>query len=188
MGTTLCAAPSNSCAILTNYHECMECIATPTWYRCAPPILFWPWPPFSFLSYYSAFCKYNDIFDDIANIALCCWYYGMLYWMLCIIIIIIIGWHFTERGLDCIPSPDPAQSGYEFSVTCTLPYHGRWGAVVTCNSTRIDGPGITGRHARVYTIHARVYSIQQKEFIRIIGISCLLINLYFEQWALCDLW
>ena len=43
-GTTLCAAPSKSYAFSTNYHAC---IAMPTWPRCAPPILFWPWPPYN---------------------------------------------------------------------------------------------------------------------------------------------
>ena len=36
-GTTLRAAPAN-------YHAC---IAMPTWPRCAPPILCWPWPPYN---------------------------------------------------------------------------------------------------------------------------------------------
>ena len=44
MGTTLRAAPSKSHALSTNYHAC---IAMPTWRRCAPPILFWPWPPYN---------------------------------------------------------------------------------------------------------------------------------------------
>ena len=44
MGTTLRAAPSKSCAILTTYHVCT---AMPTWCRCAPSISFWPWPPFT---------------------------------------------------------------------------------------------------------------------------------------------
>ena len=30
----------------TNYHAC---IVMPTWYRCAPSILFWPWPPYYLL-------------------------------------------------------------------------------------------------------------------------------------------
>ena len=46
MGTTLCAAPSKSYAFSTNYHAC---IAMPTWPRCAPPILCWPWPPYNLL-------------------------------------------------------------------------------------------------------------------------------------------
>ena len=46
MGTTLCAAPSKSYAFSTNYHVC---IAMPTWPRCAPPILCWPWPPYNLL-------------------------------------------------------------------------------------------------------------------------------------------
>ena len=46
MGTTLLAVPSKSHAFSTNYHTC---IAMPTWPRCAPPILFWPWPPYNFL-------------------------------------------------------------------------------------------------------------------------------------------
>ena len=45
--STLHAAPSNSHAFSTNYHAC---IAMPTWGRCAPPILFWPWPPYNLLS------------------------------------------------------------------------------------------------------------------------------------------
>ena len=44
MGTTLRAVPSKSHAFSTNYHTC---IAMPTWHRCAPPILFWHWPPFN---------------------------------------------------------------------------------------------------------------------------------------------
>ena len=46
MGTTLRAAPSKSYvnAFSTNDHAC---IAMPTWHRCAPPILFWHWPPFN---------------------------------------------------------------------------------------------------------------------------------------------
>ena len=46
MGTSLRAAPSKSHAFSTNYHAC---IAMPTWCRCAPPILFWPWPPYNLL-------------------------------------------------------------------------------------------------------------------------------------------
>ena len=46
MGTTLRAVPSKSHAFSTNYHTC---IAMPTWHRCAPPILFWPWPPYTLL-------------------------------------------------------------------------------------------------------------------------------------------
>ena len=45
-GTTLRAAPSKNYAFSTNYHAC---IAMPTWPRCAPPILCWPWPPYNFL-------------------------------------------------------------------------------------------------------------------------------------------
>ena len=45
-GTTLRAAPSKSYAFSTNYHAC---IAMPTWPRCAPPILCWPWPPYDLL-------------------------------------------------------------------------------------------------------------------------------------------
>ena len=41
MGTTLRAAPRKNHAFSTNYNAC---IAMPTWPRCAPPILFWPWP------------------------------------------------------------------------------------------------------------------------------------------------
>ena len=44
MGTTLRAAPSKNYAFSTNYHAC---IAMPTWPRCAPPILCWPWPPYN---------------------------------------------------------------------------------------------------------------------------------------------
>ena len=47
MGTTFRAAPSKSHAFSTNYHAC---IAMPTWLRCAPPILFWSWPPYSLLT------------------------------------------------------------------------------------------------------------------------------------------
>ena len=32
--------------VSTHYHAC---IAMPTWCRCAPPILFWLWPPYSLL-------------------------------------------------------------------------------------------------------------------------------------------
>ena len=46
MGTTLRAAPSKIHAFSTNYHAC---IAMPTWRRYAPPILFWPWPPYNLL-------------------------------------------------------------------------------------------------------------------------------------------
>ena len=46
IGTTLRAAPSKSHAFSTNYHAC---IAMPTWRRCAPPILYWPWPPYYLL-------------------------------------------------------------------------------------------------------------------------------------------
>ena len=45
-GTTLRAAPSKNYAFSTNYHAC---IAMPTWRRCAPSILFWPWPPYNLL-------------------------------------------------------------------------------------------------------------------------------------------
>ena len=46
LGVPLCvhAAPSKSYAFSTNYHAC---IAMPTWPRCAPPILCWPWPPYN---------------------------------------------------------------------------------------------------------------------------------------------
>ena len=46
LGVPLCvhAAPSKSYAFSTNYHAC---IAMPTWPRCAPPILRWPWPPYN---------------------------------------------------------------------------------------------------------------------------------------------
>ena len=44
MGTTLRAAPSKNHAFSTNYHAC---IAMLIWPRCAPPILFWPWPPYN---------------------------------------------------------------------------------------------------------------------------------------------
>ena len=42
--TTLYAAPSKSYVFSTNYHAW---IALPTWRRCAPPILCWPWPPYN---------------------------------------------------------------------------------------------------------------------------------------------
>ena len=45
-GTTLHAVPSKNYAFSTNYHAW---IALPTWPRCAPPILFWPWPPYNLL-------------------------------------------------------------------------------------------------------------------------------------------
>ena len=45
-GTTLRAVPSKNYAFTTNYHAC---IAIPTWPRCAPPILCWPWPPYNLL-------------------------------------------------------------------------------------------------------------------------------------------
>ena len=32
--------------LATNYHTC---IAMPTWRRCSPPILFWPWPLYNLL-------------------------------------------------------------------------------------------------------------------------------------------
>ena len=44
--TTLRAAPRNNYAFSTNYHAC---IAMPTWPRCVPPILCWPWPPYNLL-------------------------------------------------------------------------------------------------------------------------------------------
>ena len=47
MGTTLRAAPSKSYAFSTNFHTF---IAMPTWHRCAPPILFWPWSPYNLLT------------------------------------------------------------------------------------------------------------------------------------------
>ena len=46
MGTILRAAPSKGYTFSTNYYAC---IAMPTWHRCAPPILFWPWPPSNLL-------------------------------------------------------------------------------------------------------------------------------------------
>ena len=46
LGTTLRAAPSKSHAFSTKYHAC---IAMPTWRRCTPPILCWPWPPYTLL-------------------------------------------------------------------------------------------------------------------------------------------
>ena len=46
IGTTLCAAPSKS---YTPYKLlCLHC-NMPTWDRCASPILFWPWSPYSLL-------------------------------------------------------------------------------------------------------------------------------------------
>ena len=44
MGTTLRAMPSKSHAFYTNDHAF---VAMPTWHKCAPPILFWHWPPFN---------------------------------------------------------------------------------------------------------------------------------------------
>ena len=44
--TTLRATPSKNQSFSTNYHAC---IAMPTWPRCAPPILCWPWPPYNLL-------------------------------------------------------------------------------------------------------------------------------------------
>ena len=46
-GTTLHAAPSKCWAFSTNYHIC---IAMPAWCKCAPPILFWHWPPCNLFS------------------------------------------------------------------------------------------------------------------------------------------
>ena len=43
-GTTLCVTLNKSYDISTNYRAC---IAMSTWCRCAPPILFWPWPLFN---------------------------------------------------------------------------------------------------------------------------------------------
>ena len=40
-----CSAQLKLC-FLANYHGC---IALPTWHRCAPPILFWPWPSYNLL-------------------------------------------------------------------------------------------------------------------------------------------
>ena len=45
-GTTLRAAPNKSYSVSTNYYAC---IAMPTWFRCAPPILFGTWSPYSML-------------------------------------------------------------------------------------------------------------------------------------------
>ena len=45
-GITLRTAPSKNYAFSTNYHAC---IAMPTWPRCAPSILCWPWPPYNLL-------------------------------------------------------------------------------------------------------------------------------------------
>ena len=45
MGVPLCVQrPGSKSTFSTNYHAC---IALPTWHRCAPPILFWPWPPYN---------------------------------------------------------------------------------------------------------------------------------------------
>ena len=55
MGTTLCTAPSKSYAFSTNYHAC---IAMPTWPRCAPPILFSPWPPYNLLPRLCLTCSF----------------------------------------------------------------------------------------------------------------------------------
>ena len=38
-----CSAQQKLC-LFNNYHAQ---IALPTWNRCAPPILFWPWPPYN---------------------------------------------------------------------------------------------------------------------------------------------
>ena len=46
MGTILRATPSKGYTFSTNYNAC---IAMPAWRRCAPPILFWPWPPYNLL-------------------------------------------------------------------------------------------------------------------------------------------
>ena len=47
LGVTLaCSAQQKLFAFSTNYHAC---IAMPTWHRCAPPILFWPWPPYNLI-------------------------------------------------------------------------------------------------------------------------------------------
>ena len=47
LGEPLCVQrPAKNYAFSTNYHAC---IAMPTWRRCAPPILFWPWPPYNLL-------------------------------------------------------------------------------------------------------------------------------------------
>ena len=46
IGTTFHSAPRKCHAFSTNYYTC---IAIPTWHRCAPPILFWPWPPYNLL-------------------------------------------------------------------------------------------------------------------------------------------
>ena len=46
MVITLHAVPSKTHTFSTNYHAC---IAMPTWRRCAPPIMFWPWPPYNLL-------------------------------------------------------------------------------------------------------------------------------------------
>ena len=36
--------PANAIPFSTNYHACIVML---TWYRCAPPVLFWHWPPFN---------------------------------------------------------------------------------------------------------------------------------------------
>ena len=40
----VCSAKKNLWLYSTHYDACME---MPTWCRCAPPILLWPWPPFN---------------------------------------------------------------------------------------------------------------------------------------------
>ena len=44
MGTTFRAAPCKRYAFSTHYNTC---ITQPTWCRCVPPILCWPWPAFN---------------------------------------------------------------------------------------------------------------------------------------------
>ena len=46
MGTTLSAVSSKNNDFSRNYQAC---IAMLTWCKCAPPILFWPWPPFNLI-------------------------------------------------------------------------------------------------------------------------------------------
>ena len=51
-GVPLCVHHRKHYAFSTNYHVC---IAIPTWYRCALPILFWPWSPLNLFLFHSHF-------------------------------------------------------------------------------------------------------------------------------------
>ena len=65
-GTTLRAAPSKNYAFSTNYYAC---IAMPTWPRCAPPILCWPWPPYNLFPRSSLTWMFSSILTDGYNFA-----------------------------------------------------------------------------------------------------------------------